>query len=245
MIETMSKWPKAQAPLSPEQELAWEEFFTLWHEVLPWRYRLVERFNHSFPMRYAHDGDGETLEIGAGLGGQLAHEQLSPEQESNYCALELRESMAKQIRAKYPRVKVIVADCQQRLSFEDDRFKHCIAVHVLEHLPNLPACLREVWRVLDKQHGRLSAAIPCEGGPAYSLARRVSAKRIFEDAYKMPYAPLIKREHLNRPPEILAELDPYFVLEHRSFFPLPFLPVTSANLVIGLALRPRPVPLNA
>jgi SAM-dependent methyltransferase len=244
-METPAKWPKIQAPLTSEQEQAWEGFFTLWHEVLPWRYRLVERFNHSFPMRYSRGGPGDTIEIGAGLGGHLAHERLSPNEERKYYAVELRESMAKQIRAKYPQVNVIVADCQERLSFADSRFDRCVAIHVLEHLPNLPACLEEVWRLLDKQRGQLLTAIPCEGGPAYSLARRLSARRIFEGAYNMPYEPLIKREHLNRPHEILAELDPYFVLERRRFFPLPFLPLTSPNLVIGLALRPRPVPLNA
>lgn len=243
-MEAVGKWPKVQAPLSHEQELAWEGFCKLWLEVLPWRYRLVERFNHTFPIRYSPARDGETLEIGAGLGGHLAHEQLSPEQEGHYWAVELRAGIAEQIRVKFPRVNVIVADCQEPLEFADGCFSRCIAVHVLEHLPNLPACVREVWRLLDKDHGRLLAAIPCEGGPAYSLARRLSAKRIFEGEYKMPYEPLIKREHLNLPPEVMAELAPYFVLEHRRFFPLPFLPITSANLVIGLSLRPRAVPLN-
>jgi hypothetical protein len=46
------------------------------------------------------------------------------------------------------------------------------------------------------------------------------------------------------PAEILAELDPYFTIERRSFFPLPFLPFIFNNLCIGLALRPRPSPLT-
>jgi SAM-dependent methyltransferase len=243
-MSTMSKWPKVREPLTSDQEAAWEGFFTLWHEVLPLRYRLNERFNHSFPIRHSPAGVRETLEIGAGLGGHLAHERLSPEQERRYYAVELRASMAEEIRKKYPRVTVVVADCQERLPFDDDRFDRCVAVHVLEHLPNLPACLQEVWRLLDKQRGRLLAVIPCEGGPAYALARRLSAKRIFEDAYGMPYEPLIKREHLNLPHEVFAELDPYFVLERRRFFPLPFLPAVAANLNIGLVLRPRPTPLH-
>src|SRR5579863_231870 len=196
---TSSKWPKAQAPLTAEQEMAWEDFFTHWHEVLPRRFGLIERFNHSFPVRYSRAGFRETIEVGAGLGGHLAHERLSAAQEERYCVVELRDGMAEQIRVKYPRVRVIVADCQEHLPLGDGSFDRYIAVHVLEHLPNLPACLREAWRLLDKQRGQLLAVIPCEGGLAYSLARRLSAKRIFERRYGIPYGPLIEREHLNRP----------------------------------------------
>jgi hypothetical protein len=45
------------------------------------------------------------------------------------------------------------------------------------------------------------------------------------------------------PHEILAELTPYFTVESRSFFPLPFLPLVATNLVIGLCLHPRPSPV--
>jgi SAM-dependent methyltransferase len=244
-VGVSSKWPKTQAPLTREQEAAWEDFFTHWHEVLPRRYGLIERFNHSFPMRCSRAGFRETIEVGAGLGGHLAHERLSPEEERRYCVVELRDSMAAQIGARYPHVTVIVGDCQERLPLADGSFDRYIAVHVLEHLPNLPACVREAWRLLDKGRGQLLAVIPCEGGLAYSLARRLSAKRIFERRYGIPYEPLIKREHLNLPREVLAELDPYFVLERRRLFPLAFLPLTAANLCIGLALRPRPHPLGA
>jgi hypothetical protein len=46
------------------------------------------------------------------------------------------------------------------------------------------------------------------------------------------------------PHEILAELAPYFAIEARSYFPLPFLPLVATNLVIGFSLRPHPVPAH-
>ncbi len=244
-MENLTKWPKVRPPLTEEQESVWEDFFTLWHEVLPRRYKVVERFNQAFPTRYQHAGVRTTLEIGAGMGAHLDYEQPSPEQERNYYAVELRESLAKHIRQKYPRVNVIVADSQERLPFDDEAFDRCVAVHVLEHLPNLPACLAEIWRVLNRQRGQLLAVIPCEGGPAYALARRLSARSIFEEAYDTPYAPFIKREHLNRPHEILGELDTHFKLVRTRFYPLPFLPATSVNLCIGLVLRPRFAPAGS
>jgi SAM-dependent methyltransferase len=240
-----SEWPKTLEPLDSERQAIYDDFMKRWHEVLPRRYQLIERFNHGFPVRYSHADFRTTIEIGAGLGEHLHHERLSPKQERGYCAVELRENMAEQIRATHPDVTVIVGDCQDRLPFADGHFDRYLAVHVLEHLPNLPACVREAWRLLEKRNGQLLAVIPCEGGWLYSCARRLSAQRIFESTYGIPYGPLIAREHLNRPREILAELAPYFVPERRRFFPMPLLPVTSVNLCIGLAMRPRREPLGA
>jgi SAM-dependent methyltransferase len=240
------KWPKALAPLTPEEKAVSDDFMKVWHEALPGRsYTAIERFNHRFPVRFSRPGFRSTLEIGAGLGEHLRHERLSAEQERGYCAVELRENMAEQIRARYPHISVIVGDCQAPLPFPEGRFDRYIAVHVLEHLPNLPACIAEAWRLLDKQRGQLLVVIPCDPGFAYSLARRISAQRIFERRYHRPYAPFIAREHINQPWEILAELEPYFVIERRRFFPLPFLPITSINLCIGIALSPRPLPKSA
>jgi SAM-dependent methyltransferase len=235
------RWPKVRAPLTTEEELIWEDFYTLWHEVLPRRYRVIERFNQRFATRFQHAGVRTTIEIGAGMGGHLDHERPSPEKEGNYYAVELRESLAGHIRKKYPRVNVVIGSCEDNLPFEDNSFDRGIAVHVLEHLPNLPVALQEMRRVLNKQRGQLLAVIPCEGGQAYSLARRVSAKSVFEAAYDTPYAPFIAREHLNRPHEILSEIERCFTVVRKRFYPFPFLPRTSLNLCIGLVLRPRPM----
>lgn len=242
MSSAVGQWPKTPPPLTREQQAVHDDFMKRWHEILPRRYGLVERFNHSFPVRSSRADFHRTIEIGAGLGEHLDHERLSLEQERSYCAVELRQNMAERILERHPLVSVIVGDCQARLPFPDNHFDRYLAIHVLEHLPNLPACVEEAWRLLDKRRGQLLAVIPCEGGVAYSLARRMSAQPIFERTYRMPYRPFIEREHLNRPHEILAELDPYFSLEDRRFFPLPMLSSVSFNLCLGLALRPRPVP---
>jgi SAM-dependent methyltransferase len=233
-------WPKVLPPLSPEQQIVNDDFMKRWHEVLPQKYGLVERFNHTYPVRFSRPGFRTTLEIGAGLGEHLRYEQLTPEQEANYHSLELRENMAQRIRESFPNVNVVVGDCQERLPFDDGAIDRYLAVHVLEHLPNLPACVREAHRLLNPVRGQLLVVIPCEGSLAYSLARRISAQRLFERTYGMPYKLFISREHINRPHEILAELERYFVVESKRFFPLPFLRFLTPNLVIGLSLRPRP-----
>ena len=238
-----NKWPKTLPPLTEEQARINDDFIKLWHEVLPQRFGAIERFNHTFPVRHSRAGFRTTLEIGAGLGEHLSYERLSAEQEANYYCNELRANMAVEIRRRFPNVKTIVADCQQRLDLPDEFFDRVLAIHVLEHLPNLPACIREVHRLLNKERGQFLVVIPTEGSPAYSLARKISAERVYRRRYGGSYKWVHAREHINLPHEISAELEPYFVVESRRYFPLPIVPMLFCNLCIGLALRPRAEPL--
>jgi SAM-dependent methyltransferase len=233
-----SKWPKTFPPLTPEQQQISDDFMKHWHEVLPRRFGLIDRFNHAYPVRHRPARFLRTLEIGAGIGEHLEYEQLTPEQLANYYCLELRENMSAEIRRRFPQCRTITADCQQPLPFADGFFDRVLAIHVLEHLPNLPAAVRELHRVCHPAQGVLAIVIPCEGRFAYTLARRISAQRIFERRYRQPYRWFIEREHVNRPEEILEELAPYFDVTHRSFFPLG-VPAYFCNLVVGLTFRPK------
>ena len=116
-----------------------------------------------------------------------------------------------------------------------------MAINVLEHLPNLPAAVREMHRLCNKDTGSFTIVIPCEGGLAYAIAREISAKRIFQKKYKRPYDIFIKREHINLAKEILGELDPWFEIAHSTYFPIP-LPFEFCNLFIGAVLKPRRAP---
>lgn len=232
------KWPKAVAPLTAEQRRVSDDFVHYWHEVLPRKYGIVDRFNHRYVVKHAPREFLRTLEIGAGTGEHLKYETLSGSQEENYVALDIRENMAADIRKHFPRVQTVVGDCQQRLRFSDGYFDRILAIHVLEHLPNLPAAVREMYRLTNAGHGVVSIVIPCEGGLAYSLSRKVSAQRIFERRYNQPYNWFISREHLNRPNEIFEELAPYFEPVHRTYFPLR-LPLVASNLCIGATFIPR------
>lgn len=241
-----SKWPKVLPPLSAEHTRIYDAFVQQWHVELAGRsrYGAIEAFNHRFPVKHSRPGFRTTLELGAGLGEHLRYERLTPEQEAGFYANEFRENMAVELRRRHPRVHVVFGDCQQRFDFPDSFFDRVLAIHVLEHLPNLPATIREVHRLLNRTRGQFLIVIPCEGSLANRLARRVSAQAVFEKTYGMPYEPFIKREHINLPAEIFAELDPYFVVAKKRLFPLPFLPLLASNLVIGVSLAPRPVPID-
>jgi SAM-dependent methyltransferase len=235
-----AKWPKVLPTLTPEQQQRSDAFMKLWHVELAGRprYGLIEKFNHGFPVKHSPPGFKTSLEIGAGLGEHLEYEKLTPEQERGYHCNEYRENMAAEIRRRFPNVATVVGDCQKRMDFPDGFFDRYLAIHVLEHLPDLPGAVREAWRLLNKETGRMLVVIPTEGSLAYGLARKISAERVWKRHFDAPYAEFYKREHINVVPEILAELDPYFTIEEKSFFPLG-VPLLFCNLVVGLVLRPR------
>lgn len=241
-MASAAKWPKVLPPLTVEQQRISDDFMQRWHEELAGRsrYGLIEKFNHEFPVRHTRAGFRTTLEFGAGLGEHLHHERLTADQEANYHANEYRPNMADEIRRSFPRVKVVLGDCQQRLDYPDGFFDRIVAVHVLEHLPNLPAAIREAYRLIKKPSGQFLVVIPCEGSPAYTLARKLSAERVYRRRYGGDYSWFYRREHINRPHEIFEELASLFRIDARSYFPLPFLPVTFCNLCIGISLTPRP-----
>lgn len=240
MTDRIHKWPKSFPPLTKEQESISNDFMKHWHETLSsgWKFRLIEKFNHNYAVKHSPKGFLTTLEIGAGLGEHINYECLSADQKRNYVALELRENMAEKIKASFPDIQTMVGDCQKTLPYADGHFDRILAVHVLEHLPNLPSAIQEIYRLCNKNSGVLSIVIPCEGGLAYSQARKLSAQKIFEARYKQPYQWFIEREHVNRPHEIFEELNRYFYIKHKSFFPF-ILPSIHLNLCIGATLYPR------
>ena len=234
----MSKWPKKFPELTPDQRRISDDIMKYWHEVLPRKYGLIEKFNHTYPVSHAPKYFETTLEIGAGLAEHLKYEKLTPKQESNYTALELRANMVEGIKQKFPNINTILGDCEKRLDFRDSYFDRILAIHVLEHLTDLPSAVKEAYRLCNKNTGIFSVVIPCEGGVAYSFARYISAQRIFEKRYMQSYKWFIEREHVNRPYEILEELNKYFKVVNKTFFPFR-IPFVFGNLCIGLTLVPR------
>jgi SAM-dependent methyltransferase len=235
----VSPWPKLLPPLDDELRRINDEFMNDWLAVLPSRYRFADRFNHRYAVRHSPAGFVRTLEIGAGNGEHLHYETLTEEQRRGYVALELRENIAARFRERHPGIRVEVGDCQRRLEFSEGYFDRILAIHVLEHLPDLPKAVEEAHRLCDKSRGRLCVVIPCEGGTLYGLARRWSAQRMYERRYRRPYSGFIEREHLSRPEEVIEALTRRFKIVHRSFFPA-VVPWLSCNLFVGLTLAPKP-----
>lgn len=238
LIRNLNKWPKIFESLTPEQEAISNDFMEYWHSILPARYNILNQFNNEYVVKHAPADFITTIEIGAGDGEHLSYENLSELQRKHYHAIDIRENMVNAFKIRSPDIHAIIADCQTRMPFEDHYFDRVLAIHVLEHLPNLPAAIQEMHRLCNKEKGIFSVVIPCEGGLAYSIARKISAERIFKKRYNQPYDWFIQREHINTPDEILEELKHYFNIETSSYFPIP-IPLQWINLCIGLTLTPK------
>jgi len=225
-------WPKQVAQLTEKQRRIQDDWLRHYHERLPEQHGHIVRFNHRYAARSACSG--RTLEIGAGLGEHLRYEDLSAQE---YHALELRETMAEAIRRDFASAITVVADCQQRLPYDDASFDRAIAIHVLEHLPKLPTTLDEIARIL-RPGGVFSVVIPCEGGFGYSMGRRATSRRAFEHRYKTSYDWFIQNEHVNQAQEILRELRIRFDFADVTYFPCR-VPLIDVNLLIGITCLRR------
>ena len=232
MSRAASVWPKTPPQLTPVQEEAREAFVSVWHEVLPGNYALIERFNHGavadLPPSPAH---WRTLEVGAGIGGHVQFEDLSRQE---YHCLEFRREFCERLRLLPGITDVAEGDIQLRTPYADGFFDRIVAVHVLEHLRNLPAAIEEIDRIL-APGGIFDVVLPCEGSPAYWVARKISAERLFHRRFKMPYRPIIANEHVNTIFEILPLLNTRFRATRTRYFPLP-IPSVFPNLCIALRM---------
>ena len=234
-MKNMDKWPKQIPSLTDEQIAIRDDFMKIWLTELPKRYGIIEKFNHGYAAKKGFFQGCKTMEIGAGLGEHLAYEKLA---EQDYTVIELRPELVNEIKKKYPGVNALVGDCQEKIPMEDNSFDRILVIHVLEHLPNLPSALKEMYRILKSDGGKLVVVMPCEGGISYGLARRISAKRIFEKRYHQNYDWLISIEHINKAQELIFELEKLFKIEEISYFPLK-IPSISLNLCIGMVLTKK------
>ena len=236
-INKKKQFPKEVPNLTSEQKIIKDDFMKFWLKVSREKYGIYEGFNHKVIVNNRPRNFLKTLEIGPGLGEHLNYENLNDDQKKNYYALDIRENVLNTLKRDHPKINAILGDCEERLSFENNYFDRVIAIHVLEHMANLPKALDEITRVL-KKDGLFQVVIPCEGSFAHHIARKISAERIFKKRYKTSYDWFIKSEHLNVPYEIFNELKKNFVIKKKNYFPIP-IPLEFCNLCIGIHLQKK------
>lgn len=82
-----------------------------------------------------------------------------------------------------------------RLTFPDASFDRLIATHVLEHIPDPVAVLRE-WNRVVKKGGLISIVLPCDPGMLWRLGRHFGPRRNAEKL-GLPYDYVQAADHVN------------------------------------------------
>lgn len=235
----MSKWPKKIPEFTEEQQRIKDDFMHRWLEEFPHRYGAMDVFNQSYPAKMFRKYDVKrkqkwcTIEIGGGLGDHISYEDLSCQE---YSILEIRQNILDTLSQNHPEVNSVLGDCQLKYA-EENTFDRAIAIHVLEHLPNLPEALKQMHYAL-KEDGVAHVVIPCEGSLAYTICRKISAERLFHKWYHMDYQWCIKSEHINVATEIIEEIEKFFDIKYTRYFPFP-IPFQFCNIAIGMTLYPK------
>jgi SAM-dependent methyltransferase len=221
----MTSWPKHRPELTQQQQDIMHSWYGYWLPLIDQRFGPVGKFNHGFALETANP-KLRTLEVGVGEG---KHAKM--EGSDNYYGLELNPGYVQY------NVRMVAADAERGIPFKSGWFDRVLAIHVLEHLANLPAALDEVNRVL-KPGGTFTVVIPCEGGLGYTIGRNLSTRRIFERKFGKNYDWMIAYDHVNTAREVLGELKDRFKSLRTAYFPLK-VPMVDANLCIGLDLVRR------
>jgi SAM-dependent methyltransferase len=155
---------------------------------------------------------GSVLEIGAGTLNHLPYE--SP---AEYDAVEPN----KRLWAGSPRLGRVRAMYESLAAVpEGSAYDRVLSIAVLEHLDALPEVVARAALLL-KPGGRFQAGIPSEGGFLWGAAWRLTTGIGYRLRNGLPYGPLMRYEHLNDAPDILAVLRWFFGRVEVRRFPLP------------------------
>jgi ubiquinone/menaquinone biosynthesis C-methylase UbiE len=175
------------------------------------------------------------LEIGPGWASAVR--KLLRSTDAYYCC-DADPRVCDELRSELAGLQVLCGNVQRSIPLADGSVDRVVALHVLEHLPDLPAALAEIRRVL-KREGCLDVVIPCEGSPLYSLGREFSSARLFRKRFGKGFRAIMRVEHVNQATEIMSALVPNWSSSHHDYFPFPLATLgVRWNLLAGFRLRP-------
>lgn len=158
------------------------------------------------------------LEVGAGTGEHLPHVRHRFDE---YFLTDLNPTRLDEARSLLPdetaaRVTVRSEDAT-RLDFADASIDRLIACHILEHLPNPHAVLRE-WHRVVRPGGVLSILLPCDPGMLWRTGRALGPRTAARRA-GIEYDYWMAREHVNSIGNLVTLIRYYFDKVEESWSP--------------------------
>ena len=148
--------------------------------------------------------------------------------------VDYRIESLRRYRARFKEPVLIQADFT-RLPFKSDVIAIGVSLYALEHVYHLEDAVNEMSRVV-KGGSTFYVGLPCEGGLAWTLGRKLTSERTMSKRFNLDYKKYIRLEHCNTANEVVSALGRRFNIEHRSLYPLNILPIITANLTISLTM---------
>jgi len=211
----LASYPRARPPLPAAAARIYVEEYKVNRGVnARGLYRVIVWLESWMHRRVAFSAAGSTLlEIGAGT---VNHRRFE-ERASVYDIVE-------PLPALYAGSPEIARIDHIYASIDDvpvaPRYDRIFSVAVLEHVEHLPALVAAcALRLADG--GVFQAGIPAEGGMVWGLAWRMTTGVSYRLRTGLPYAPVMRHEHVNTAVEIIAILRHLFDDVMISWFPLP------------------------
>jgi SAM-dependent methyltransferase len=175
--------------------------------------RLTQQLESWMHRRIASISGGPILEIGAGTLNHLCFEKT----DVTYDVVEpFRELL--QERPDLTRVRRVFDGLSEVPLGE--KYARIISIAVLEHMEELPFEIATSCRHL-AEGGVFQAAIPSEGALLWWLGWRLTTGISYWIRHGLDYGALMRHEHVNKAPEILALVRYFFASVTVSRFPLP------------------------
>ena len=214
-VALLRSYPRARPPLSDaHQRIYLDEYrrnrgasggalFRVTSALEAWMHRKVAGLRT----------EGRLLELGAGT---LNHLQDQPG-----ISYDIVEPWPALYRNSAVRDRVACAYASMADIPEQTRYARIISIAVLEHVENLPDLVARSGQLL-ALNGVFQAGIPAEGGMLWGLAWRSTTGIAYRLRTGLPYAPVMRHEHLNSAAEIVAILRHFYRSVELSWFPLPF-----------------------
>lgn len=186
-------------------------------------YWFARRYYAALVRRFAPSGGGKLLELGCGLGHLLGLLQ----DDFSCVGIDIAAYSIEQLKQNAPHAEGIVMSADDLSRFPDGGFSVVVALHLVEHLPDPAAMIRQINRILCPD-GLFLFATP---NPGYSLRR-----------FKDPQTDAIGKDptHINvQPPQQWSswcEASGFQVLRHfgDGLWDVPYFPLVPKAIQFGV-----------
>jgi len=209
----LESYPRRRPPLTPAHEAIFARQYRINREGSRVVEGLAQRLERWMHARVAQQRGGPILELGAGT---LNHLRYEPPDE----AYDVVEPFHELFNGRPEAMRI--------RSFFDDvgdipperSYRRIISIAVLEHLTDLP---RDVARAALRlqSDGVFQAGIPTEGGLLWWIGWRFSTGLSYRFRTGLDYGIVMRHEHVNQAPEILAIVRHLFGKVATRRFPFP------------------------